>query len=145
MMPYFAAYTAYAKDIVNNMFNRAIAATVPAAVYLGLSPGDPLRAGTPTELVAATAPGYARVAAAPADWSASSGGTMTNAAALTFPTNAGTEPWPAAQSLFAADAATGGNVLWSCRLPADSGGLGQAVAAGAALSVPAGALTIPAE
>lgn len=142
MMPQIGWFTDWAKNQEQDLWHQGTAITPPATLYLGLSPGDPLRATTPKELAAATSPGYARLATTAADWTTAAGGVTTNATTLTFPANSSGSPWPTAQSMFAADAATGGNIVWACTLAPDAGGLGQAVAAGTSLSFPPGTITI---
>lgn len=258
MIPIVGWYTDYAKDLANNLWHLGSAVTPPAALYLGLSTGDPLRSGAPAELtggVGGTSPGYARVAAAglfvgnpsgpyaasspgtpatavsaggavavgtyylvetcygPGESTASAestfattpgsqtvtvysptgptsswrayvgttsggpyflagtpaiganlvltstppasgqqppwpaaeqqGGLVLNSAPITFPANSGTSPWPSARSVFLADAAIGGNILWHARLTPDvNGPFGQTCQPGQAITFAAGALAI---
>ncbi|HWE39571.1 MAG TPA: hypothetical protein VG406_23685 [Isosphaeraceae bacterium] len=144
MLPIVGFFTDFAKDAGNDLWHQGTAPTPPPTLYLGLSTGDPLRSGAPAELDPAPAPGYARVAAGAASWSTSGGALVTNAAAITFPGNTAGAPWPTAYSLLAADAPTGGNVLWAARLTPDPSGLGQSCAPGKAIAFAPGAIAIQA-
>ncbi|HWE39234.1 MAG TPA: hypothetical protein VG406_21980 [Isosphaeraceae bacterium] len=142
MIPLIGFFTDYAKNLENNLWHLGTAATPPATLYLGLGTGDPLRSGAPAELSAATNAGYARVAAPAASWGTSTGGLVTNAATITLGPNSGSSPWQTAYCLFATDAATGGNVIWICRLAPDTSGMGQTLAVGKKLSFAPGAISI---
>lgn len=142
MIPLIGFFTDYAKNTENNLWHLGTAVTPPSTLYLGLATSDPLRSGSPVELSASTSPGYARTAAPAASWNSSTGGLVTNAATVTFGTNSGSTPWQTANCLFAADAATGGNIIWACRLAPDTSGMGQTLAAGKKLSFAPGTISI---
>lgn len=79
--------------------------TMPST-WLALFTVAPTDAGGGTEV---TGGSYARVATAGADWSAASGGAITNANALTFPQ--ATDNWGTIVAAALLDASSGGNML----------------------------------
>ncbi|HWE37797.1 MAG TPA: hypothetical protein VG406_14610 [Isosphaeraceae bacterium] len=141
-LPLLGFYADYAKNAENNLWHLGVAVAPPATIYLGLSQAAPDRGVVVRELTAASSPGYARVATTAATWSASAAGTVTNAAAVRFGPNPGSSPWTTAACLFAADAPSGGHVIWACRLAPDAGGVGQALAAGKALNFAPGSIAV---
>lgn len=80
--------------------------------YVGLSTADP--GEDASGLAEPSGNGYARVATAGADWNAASGGSTTNANAITFPTASGA--WGTITHFALFDAATEGNMLASAAL-----------------------------
>lgn len=117
--------------ILDSVFGAAAFAP-PANLYLGLSQITANKLGVVTEPSGA---GYARVAVPNnlTNFPAASSGTKANAGQITFPNP--TAGWGTLQSLFVADAATGGNVLAVADLTTPqtiaSAGAGPKVAAGA--------------
>lgn len=76
--------------ILNAIFMKA-SYTSPTNIWVGLHTGDPGEAGTAN--AESFTNGYARVSTAGTDWSASSGGSISNANIITFPT--ATADWAA--------------------------------------------------
>lgn len=109
--------------------------TMPAGVFLGLLGSNPTVAGTLSSEVAVG--GYARqpLTAAMGATDATSG-VAVNASAITFP--APTANYPSVNYTFAADAASGGNLLFANQLASPLAILASAVPA----LVPAGAVTL---
>lgn len=105
-MPGF--FTDFANNKVLDLFFGSAAYTPPQTLYIGLSAGFANKQGIISE---PSAGGYARVAVAnnAAAFPAAVAGTKSNAGTVTFPQP--TVDWGLMQSLFIADAATGGNVL----------------------------------
>ena len=99
-------------DHVNNLvldhWFGGVVTTPPAVLYVGLSLKYAAKDGA---IVEPASGGYARVPVpnGPAEFPAASGGTKANAAPITFP--APTADWGIVESLFLADAPTGGNIL----------------------------------
>lgn len=118
--------------IIDHAFTGKTAYTKPV-VYLALYTVAPGEAGGGTEV---TGNAYARVTTAGADWNAASGGVATNANAFTWPTPTGAG-WGTIVAVGGMDALTGGNLLWS-----DSSITPQVGAAGVAVSIPAGQLSV---
>lgn len=76
--------------ILNHLFMKT-ALTQPTNIWVGLHTGDPGEAGTAN--AESFTNGYARVQTSGTDWNASSGGSISNANILTFPT--ATADWQA--------------------------------------------------
>ena len=106
--------------------------TPPTALYVALYNGDPTDAGTGGTEVTTSVRAAGRVAAT---YSAPSGKSMTNSAAVSFGNSASAVASVTHFAVF--DAATGGNMLGSNALQSGAG----AVAAGSLVSYAAGALT----
>jgi hypothetical protein len=100
--------TDYTNNKVLDLLFGATSYAPPGTVYLGLSLNASNKGGNVTE---PSGGGYARVALAnnPTTFPAASGGTKSNSTAAAFP--APTANWGTVQSLFIADAPSGGNVL----------------------------------
>jgi hypothetical protein len=101
-------FTDYANNKLLDLVFGAGAYTPPATLYVGLSLGSANKSGSTNEPPGG---GYARVALTnnPSNFPAATGGTKSNAAQVAFPSP--TADWGTVQSLFVADAASGGNVL----------------------------------
>ena len=129
-MPGF--FTDYTNNTVLNLVFGATAYAPPATVYLGLSQSTSNKGGA---VVEPSGGGYARVPVAnnATNFPPASGGTKSNGAVFTFATS--TAAWGTIQSLFVADAATGGNILAMADLATpktiNSGGMPATVAVGA--------------
>lgn len=99
-------------DFMNNKILDMVFGATPytplATLYVGLSRSASSRTGTISE---PTGGNYARVPVANTlvNFPASSGGSKSNTAVITFP--APTAGWGTIQSLFVADSASGGNLL----------------------------------
>jgi hypothetical protein len=115
---------------LDHMTGKATWAAVTARV--GLFTAAPSDAGGGTEVSGGS---YARVTTAAADWNAASGGSTTNANAITFPTASGS--WGTVTHFGIFDAASGGNLLRWAAL-----GTSKAVGSGDTPSFAAGALTL---
>ncbi len=90
--------------VLDHMLGKT-AWTMPTA-YIALYTAAPSDAGGGTEV---TGGAYARVTTSGASWNAASGGSTSNAAALTFP--AATASWGTVTHFGILDAATAGNLL----------------------------------
>ena len=108
----------YLEDkIADHIFRTAFSA--PGTIYVGLwtaALSDPSTGSTGGEVATGTA--YARMGLAQgtAQWTASSGGTVKNTAAITFPT--ATADWGTITHVGLLDAATTGNLLYWAALDA---------------------------
>lgn len=103
--------TDYLEDELLDHIFGAAAWTAPATLHIGLSTTEIADDGTGiTEPVGM---GYARVSVANdgVTWDLSSGGMKQNDIALTFPQATG--DWGTILEAFVADAASGGNILWT--------------------------------
>lgn len=120
----------YAENKVNELLVGKTAFTLPTA-HVALYTAAPTDAGGGTEV---TGGAYARVATAGTDWAASSGGSISNANAITFP--AATAAWGTVTHFGVFDAATAGNLLFWAALTTS-----KAIASGDTASFAAGALT----
>ncbi|MDI9433070.1 MAG: hypothetical protein QM570_15245 [Planctomycetota bacterium] len=92
-------------EILDHLFGKG--GYSPPTIYVGLSTADPGDDGT--GLSEPSGDGYARVATSAADWSAASGGALTNADAIEFPEAA--DGWGTVTHFALFDAAWGGHVL----------------------------------
>lgn len=125
-------FTDYANNKILDLVFGSAAFPPPATLYFGLSQGVANKSGYPTEPASG---GYTRVPIANnfTSFPAAGGGTKSNATTVTFP--APTADWGTIQSLFIADAASGGNVLAMADLtapkPITSGSAAAKVAVGA--------------
>lgn len=119
----------YAENKINELLVGKTAFTLPTA-YVALFTAAPSDAGGGTEV---TGGSYARKSTAGADWAASSGGSIQNANAITFP--AATAPWGTVTHFGVFDAASAGNLLFWAALTAS-----KAVGSGDTASFAAGAL-----
>ena len=127
-----AGLSTWAENAVIGWLPRGAMPAAPAATWLALWNGDPGDGGTGGAEVTITVRPAGRLQAS---FSAPAGGQIANAAPVDFGAAAGA----ASVSHFALfDAAGGGNMLLSGAL---AGGP-RTIAAGAAVSVPAGALTV---
>jgi hypothetical protein len=99
-------FTTYLRNkLLDHGLGKA-AFTLPT-VYVGLSTTTPNEGGTGyTEPVGNN---YSRVATVAADWGSSSGGSISNANSITFPTTTGS--WGTVTYFLLFDAATSGNLL----------------------------------
>jgi hypothetical protein len=118
-------------EILDHILNDG-AYTAPT-IYVGLSTADP--GDDAATLAEPSGNGYARVSTAAADWNAASGGSKTNANAVTFP--AATGNWGTITYICLFDAATSGNLLASGLLTAS-----KIVVSGQTLSFPASSITV---
>ncbi len=118
-------------EILDHILNDG-AYTAPT-IYVGVSTADP--GDDAATLAEPSGNGYARVATAAADWNAASGGSKTNANAITFPEASGS--WGTISHVCLFDAATDGNLLASGALSAS-----QAITTGQILRFPASNLTV---
>jgi len=99
----------YLADKLLDHQNGKTAYTMPTA-YIALSSTTPATDGT--SVTEPTGGSYARVATSSATWNAAAAGSVTNAAAITFP--AATADWSAGANMTYGviyDAATAGNML----------------------------------
>lgn len=97
--------TDYAENkVLDHMTGKSTFAAVTA--YVALFTAAPSDAGGGTEVSGGS---YARKATAAADWNAASGGSTSNANALSFPTASGS--WGTATHFAIFDASSGGNML----------------------------------
>lgn len=101
-------FTDYSNNKVLDLFFGATSFTPPPTLYVGLAQNTANKRGMATE---PSGGGYSRVALpnSTANFPAANAGAKSNAAVITFP--APTADWGVVQSLFLADAPTGGNVL----------------------------------
>lgn len=124
----FADY--WEDEILDHIMNDG-AYTAPT-IYVGLSTADP--GDDAATLAEPSGNGYARVTTAAADWNAASGGSKTNANAITFPEATGA--WGTITYVCLFDALTSGNLL-------ASGSCGStAIISGNIARFAAGALTV---
>lgn len=80
--------------------------------YVALSSTTPTNGNPPTNITEPSGGSYARVATSGATWGSASGGSITNAAVITFPT--ASADWASAANMTYGvlyDALTGGNVI----------------------------------
>jgi hypothetical protein len=96
----------YAENKVNELLVGKTAFATPTA-YVALYTAAPTDAGGGTEVSGGS---YARKVTAGADWAASSGGSIANAAVITFVTATGS--WGTVTHFGVFDAATSGNLLF---------------------------------
>lgn len=96
----------YAENKVNELLVGKTAFTLPTA-YVALYTAAPSDSGGGTEV---TGGSYARKSTAASDWAASSGGSISNAAVITFVTATGS--WGTVTHFGVHDASTAGNLLW---------------------------------
>jgi len=101
--------------------------------YVGLSTADPGDDGS--GLAEPSGNGYARVETSASDWNSASGGSITNAEAISFP--AATGNWGTITHVVLFDAASGGNMLASGALDSS-----QAISTDQVARFAAGTLTI---
>lgn len=116
------------------------AVTQPTALFVGLFTAAPTSQGGGTEV---TGGGYARVPAALSLTTGADPATLSNAAAIAFPTP--TADWGSIVDVGIFDAQTGGN-LWAFGTVNASGTTTptpQQVSSGQAPTIPAGALKVP--
>jgi hypothetical protein len=105
----------------------------PPTIYVGLSTADP--GDDAATLAEPSGNGYARVTTAASDWNAASGGSITNANAISFPTASGS--WGTLTHVALFNAASAGNMLCSGAL-----GASQAISTNQVARFAAAALTI---
>ena len=105
-MPGF--FTDYSNNKTLDMFFGSVAYAPPATLYLGLSTSSANKLGSTTE---PSGGAYARVPVAnnTVNFQAATSGTKSNSSVITFP--APTADWGTIQSVFIADAGSGGNVI----------------------------------
>ena len=101
-------FTNYSNNKVLDLFFGAVSFTPPPTLYIGLAQNSANKNGLATE---PTGGGYSRVVLAntSANLPTANAGTKSNAVVISFP--APTADWGNVQSLFIADASTGGNIL----------------------------------
>jgi len=99
----FADY--WEDEILDHLFGKG--SYSPPTIYVGLSTADPTDDGS--GLAEPSGGSYARVSTAAGDWNTSSGGTLDNANAITFPQ--ATAAWGTVTHFALFDAATAGNML----------------------------------
>lgn len=126
------SFTDYLENKVVDHVTGKAAYTKPT-IYMALFTVAPTDSTGGTEV---SGNAYARVTTAAGDWNTASGGSATNATALSFPT-----PTPAGWGTIVAwgafDAATAGNLLWySDQTP------NKTVNAGDPVSFPVGSITV---
>ena len=92
-------------EILDHIFNKA-SYTAPT-IYVGLSTADPGDDGAGLSEPSGAA--YSRVQTSAADWNAASGGALSNANLIEFPTATG--DWGTLTHFALFDAASGGNLL----------------------------------
>jgi hypothetical protein len=102
------ALSDYLENKLADQLFRGVAYTFPATFYIGLYTSAPTDAGGGTEVSGGS---YARVAVTvnTTNWSAASGGSLSNAAAITFA--AATAAWGTVTHIGIFDALTSGNLL----------------------------------
>lgn len=124
-------YSQYARNKLNDHVHGKAAYTSPV-VYVGLSTSTPTN--TDTNVTEPATGAYARVTTSAATWGTSSAGSITNTAAITFPTS--TASWGTVTHVVAYDAPTGGNLLWYASITSQSvpSGVTPTIAPGAATS-----------
>jgi hypothetical protein len=83
--------------------------SMPAGCYIALFTASPTDAGGGTEVSTAST-GYARQQVLAAGWGSATGGSITNAADITFPV--ATASWNTITAIGIFDAVSGGNMLW---------------------------------
>jgi hypothetical protein len=96
----------YAENKINELLVGKTAFATPTA-HVALYTAAPSDAGGGTEVSGGS---YARKATTGSDWAASSGGSIANAAALTFPTASGS--WGTVTHFGVLDASSSGNLLF---------------------------------
>jgi hypothetical protein len=79
----------------------------PPTIYVALSASEPL--DDASAVAEPSGNGYARAETCASDWSVSSGGSVSNATSITFPTASGS--WGTITHFALFDSATGGNML----------------------------------
>jgi hypothetical protein len=99
------SFSDYTENKVLDHVTGKTAFTKPTA-YIALFTAAPSDAGGGTEVSGGS---YARVATTGTDWNAASGGSTSNAAAITFPTATGS--WGTVTHFALMDASTAGNQL----------------------------------
>ena len=92
-------------EILDHIFGKG--SYTPPTIYVGLSTTDPLDNGS--GLSEPSGNGYARVATSGASWTASSGGSLSNAGDISFPQATGS--WGTITHFVLFDAASAGNML----------------------------------
>lgn len=118
----------YARNRLLEHIHGEAALTMPTA-HIGLSTTTPN--GSDGNVTEPSGNGYARVATSAATWGAASGGAITNAAVITFPTATGAG-WGTVTHVVAYDASSGGNLLWWGSITS------QSVPAGVTVTIPVG-------
>ena len=93
-------------ELLDHVFGKG--AYTPPTIYLALSTANPLDTGA--GMAEPSGGSYARKVTAAASWTTASGGAMSNALALAFPT--ATASWGTVTHFAAFDAASGGNMLF---------------------------------
>ena len=91
--------------ILGHVFGKG--SYTPPTIYVALSTADPL--DDASGLAEPTGDGYARVQTSASDWNAADGGSLDNAADVTFPEATGS--WGTVTHFALFDAADGGNML----------------------------------
>ena len=132
-----SAASDYLEDKLVDHITGTTSFTMPVNVYMALCTAAPTDASTGTTITEAAYTSYARVECSD-DWNASSGGTATNSAAITFP--AATGGSETLTHFVLVDASSAGNVLVHGALDASlavSSGITPEVAIGS-LSVTVG-------
>ena len=92
--------------VLDHIFGKAT--YTASTVYVGLSTADPLEDGS--GLAEPSGGSYARVETSTSDWTAASGGLLSNANDITFPEATGS--WGTCTHFALFDAATAGNMLY---------------------------------
>lgn len=101
------SFSDYTEDKILDHIVAKTSFTMPTHVWVGLSKADPLDDASGNDEHSGDS--YARVETAGADWDASSGGAIANAAAITFPVASGA--WGEMTHFTLWDAVTVGNML----------------------------------
>lgn len=92
-------------EILDHLFGKG--SYTPPTIYVGLSTADPL--DDASGLAEPVGANYSRVATVAGDWNTASGGVITNANNIAFPTASGA--WSEITHFAIFDAASGGNML----------------------------------
>lgn len=122
----------YAENKILELLVGKTAFSTPTA-YIAASTADPT--DDASGIAEPSGNGYARVSTAGGDWNSASGGSITNANAISFPESSGS--WGTITHLAIYDAATNGNMIAHGALDSS-----QAIATGEILRVPAGSFTM---
>jgi hypothetical protein len=97
----------YLENALINHIYKGTQYTSPSSSYVALFISDPTDAASGTEV---TGSGYTRMEMTTASWSATSNGTISNSAQITFPTASGPD-WGTITHAALFDSGSGGNML----------------------------------
>lgn len=132
-----AALSNYFSNAILNNLCRGTAYTFPSTLYVALTTAAPTGSSTGSTITEPSGNAYARVSvtANTSNFSAASAGSISNSAAITFPTATGS--WGTVTNFAVCDASTAGNVLFYGTL-----GASQAITSGMTPSFASSALTL---